>query len=72
MEIEHQGQQKHLRRLVPKGVLALAALGRGVLEQVCHQPLDVVVTAEIGERIVTMALLHVDKVQDLDVVAIGF
>ena len=34
----------------------MAALGRGVLEQVCHQPLDVVVTAEIGERIVTCLL----------------
>ena len=47
MKIKHQRQQKHLRRLIPKGVLALTAFGRGVLEQVRHQPLDVVVTAEV-------------------------
>ena len=57
-----------MRRLIPKGVLALSALGRGVLEQVRHQPLDVVVAAEIDERVVAVAFLHVDKVDHLNVV----
>ncbi len=72
VEIEHQRQQEHLCRLIPKGVLALTALGRGVLEQVRHQPLDVVVAAEIDKRVVAVAFLHVDKVDHLNVVPLGF
>ncbi len=72
MQIEHQRQQKHRRRLVPKRVLALAALRRGVLKKVRHQTLNVVVVTKIYKRVVAMALLHVDEVDHLNVIAFCF
>ena len=61
-----------MRRLIPKGVLALTALGRGVLEQIRDQTLDVVVAAEVDKRVIAVAFLHVDKVDHLNVVPLGF
>ena len=72
VEIEHQRQEQHLRRLIPKGVLGLAALWRGVLKQVRHQTLNVIVTAQVDKGVVTMAFLHVDEVDHLNVIAFGF
>ena len=70
MQIEHQRQEQHRRRLIPKRVLALTALRRGVLKQVCHKALNVVVIPQIDKGVVAMALVHIDKVDHLDVVAL--
>ena len=72
VEVEHQRQKQHLRRLIPERVLGLTALGRGVLKQVRYQPLNVVVIAQIDKGIVAMAFLHVDEVNHLNVIAFGF
>ena len=72
MEIKHQSQQTHLGRLVPEGGLWLGAFGRGVLKKVGHQPLDVVVAAQVDKGVVAVAFFHVDKVDDLDLIAFCF
>ena len=70
VQIEDQGQEQHGRRLVPEGVLRLGALRRRVLEQVRHQPLNIVVVPQIDEGIVAVAFLHVDQIDDLDLIAL--
>ena len=70
VQVEDQGQQQHGRRLVPEGVLRLGALWRRVLEQVRHQPLNIVVVPQIDEGIVAVAFLHVDQIDDLDLIAL--
>ena len=72
MEVEHQRQQKHGRGLVPERVLALGAFRCGVLEKVGDKALNVVVVSQIDERVVAMAFLHVDEVDHLNVVTLGF
>ena len=72
MQIEHQRQQEHGRGLIPERVLALAALGRGVLKEVGHKALNVVVVSQIHEWVIAMAFLHVDEVNDLDVISLSF
>ena len=72
MEIENQRQQKHLRRLIPERVLRLTALGRGVLKQVRHKALDVIIIPQIDKRIVTVAFLHIDEIDYLDCITLGF
>jgi hypothetical protein len=70
MEIKDQGQKEHLRRLVPEWVLsALTVLWCGVLKEVGHKTLDIVIVAEIDKRVVAMAFLHVDEVNDPDYIA---
>ena len=68
VQVEDQGQEQHGRRLVPEGVLRLGALGRRIFEQVRHQPLNIVVVPQIDEGIVAVAFLHVDQIDDLDLV----
>ena len=70
VQIEHQRQKEHGRRLIPEGVLRLTALWRGVLEQVRHKPLNVVVTLQINKGIVAMTLSHVDEVNHLDYISL--
>ena len=60
MQIEHQRQKQHRRRLIPKRVLALTALRCGVLEQVCHKALNVVIIPQIDKGVIAMALVHID------------
>ncbi len=40
-----------------------------VREQVRHQPLTIVVIPQIDEEVVAVAFLHVDEVDDLDLIA---
>ena len=70
VQIEDQCQKQHGSRLIPEGILGLAALGRGVFEQVGDKPLDVIIRFEIDKRIVAMAFLHVDQIQHLNVVSL--
>jgi hypothetical protein len=67
VQIKHQRHQKHGRGRFPKRVLCLTAFRRRSLEKVRHKPLHVVVARQIHERIVAMAALHVDEVEDLHV-----
>ena len=72
VEIKDKSKQEHGRCLIPKRVLALASLGSGILEKVCHKPLNVVVVTKIDKRVITVAFLHVDEVDHLNVVALFF
>ena len=56
-------RRQHSGRLVPERILALRALGRRVFEEVCDQPLDIVVGFQVDERVIAMALFHVDQVE---------
>ena len=71
VQVEDERQQEHSCRLIPERVLALRALRCGVLEEVRHQTLDIVVAAQIHKRVVAMALLHIDEIQHLNVVPLG-
>lgn len=71
VQVEDERQQEHSCRLIPERVLTLRALRCGVLEEVRHQTLDIVVAAQIHKRVVAMAFLHVDEIQHLDVVPLG-
>ncbi len=66
VQIEDQRQKQHGGRLIPEGVLRLAALRCGVFEQVRHQTLNVVVIPQIHEGVVAVAPVHVDEIQHPD------
>ena len=70
MQIKNKGQEQHRRSLVPERVLRLGALWRGVLEQVCHQPLNIVVVPKVNERIVAVGPVHIHKIQHTDLVPV--
>ena len=70
VQIEDQCQKQHGSSLVPEGILGLAALGRGIFEQVGDKPLDVVICFQIDKWIVAMAFLHVDQIQHLNVISL--
>ena len=72
MEIENQRQQKHLRRLIPERVLRLTAFRCGILKQVRHKALNVIIIPQIDKRIVTVAFLHIDEINHLNFIALGF
>ena len=65
-QIEHQRHQQHHGGLIPERILALTALGRGILKDIRDHALHVVVIAEIDKRIVAMAALHVDQIDNLN------
>ena len=65
VEVEHKGKKQHRCRLIPERLLGLASLGGGVLEQVGHKPLNIVVGFQIHKGVVAVTFLHVDKVNDL-------
>ena len=68
MQVEDQSQKQHACRRVPEGVLALAALRRGGLKEVGHKPLHVVVIPQVHKGVVTMAAVHIQKVQHPDLI----
>ena len=70
MQIKNKGQEQHRRSLVPERVLRLGALWRGVLEQVCHQPLNIVIVPKVNERIVAVGPVHIYKIQHTDLVPV--
>ena len=68
-QIEHQSQKQHTRRRIPERVLRLASFGRGRLEEIGHKPLHIVIAFQIDKGIVTMALVHIDKVKNTHLIA---
>ena len=70
MQIENKCKQKHHSRLVPERVLRLTAFGRRILKEVGHELLNIVILMQINERVIAMALFHVDKVKHLDLIAL--
>ena len=72
MKIKNQRQQKHLRRLIPERVLRLTAFRCGILKQVRHKALNIIIIPQIDKRIVTVAFLHIDEIDHLDFIALRF
>ena len=48
----------------------MAALGRGGLDEIIHQPQGILLIPQIAEGIVSIRLLQVDQIQYPDVVAV--
>ena len=69
MEIEYECQEQHGCRLIPEGVLRLAAFRCSVFEEVGDKSLNVVIVSQIHERVVAVTSFHVDQVKDLDIIA---
>ena len=72
MKVTNESLQEHSRSLIPEGVLRLAALWRCVLKQVGCEALNIVVALQINKGVVAVALFHIDKVKNLDVVSVLF
>ena len=72
MKVTNESFQEHSRSLIPEGVLRLAALWRSVLKQVGCKTLNIVVALQINKGVVAVALFHIDKVKNLDVVSVFF
>ena len=72
MKVTNKSFQEHSRSLIPEGVLRLAALWRCVLKQVGCETLNIVVALQINKGVVAVALFHIDKVKNLDVVSVFF
>ena len=72
VKVTNKSLQEHSRSLIPEGVLRLAALWRCVLKQVGCETLNVVVALQINKGVVAVALFHIDKVKNLDVVSVLF
>ena len=70
MEITDKSLEQHRRRLIPEWVLRLRAFGRCVLKEVGSKPLNVVIAADIHERVVAMAFLHINEVKDFYFIAL--
>ena len=71
-KVEHQRQKEHGSRCIPERIIGLAAFWRGGLKEIRHHLLHVVVIFQIGEGIVTMTFLHVQKINDADFIALPF
>ena len=71
VEVEDQGQQEHLRGVVPEGLLGLGPLRRRIQKQICDQSDNVIVLAQIHKGVIAVASLHVEQVDHLDDVAHG-
>ena len=61
MKIADKGLEQHRCRLIPERVLCLRTFGRCVLKEVCGKPLNIIISADIHERVVAMAFLHINK-----------
>ena len=70
MEIANKGLEQHGCRLIPERVLCLRTFGRCVLKEVCGKPLNIIIAADIHERVVAMAFLHINKIKDFDFIAL--
>ena len=72
MKIADKGLEQHRCRLIPERVLCLRTFGRCVLKEVCGKPLNIIIAADIHERVVAMAFLHINEVKDFDLIACFF
>ena len=72
MKVTNKSFQEHSRCLIPKRVLRLAALWRCVLKQVGCKTLNIIVALQVHKGVVTVALFHIDKVKNLNVVTVLF
>ena len=70
MEIADKGLEQHRCRLIPERVLCLRTFGRCVLKEVCGKPLNIIIAADIHERVVAMAFLHINEVKDFYFIAL--
>ena len=70
MKIADKGLEQHGCRLIPEWVLCLRTFGRCVLKEVCGKPLNIIIAADIHERVVAMAFLHINKVKDFYFIAL--
>ena len=70
MKIADKGLEQHRCRLIPERVLCLRSFGRCVLKEVCGKPLNIIIAADIHERVVAMAFLHINEVKDFDLIAL--
>lgn len=70
MEIADKGLEQHGRRLIPERVLCLRSFGCCILKEVCGKPLNIIIAADIHERVVAMAFLHINKVKDFYLIAL--
>ena len=61
-----------MRRLIPERVLRLTAFRCGILKQVRHKALNIIIIPQIDKRIVTVAFLHIDEIDHLNFIALGF
>ena len=71
-EVKDQRQEEHLRRRVPKGVVALTSLGGGGLKEIGHESLHIVVALDIFEGIVSVRAFHIDEIQHTHLISFGF
>ena len=70
MEIADKGLKQHGCRLIPERVLCLRTFGCCILKEVCGKPLNIIIAADIHERVVAMAFLHINEVKDFYFIAL--
>ena len=70
MEIADKGLEQHRCRLIPERVLCLRSFGCCILKEVCGKPLNIIIAADIHERVVAMAFLHINEVKDFYFIAL--
>ena len=63
LQIEDQCQKQHGCGRVPEWIAALRALRRRAFEQVSYKLLHIIIACDIAERIIAVALLHIDEIQ---------
>ena len=66
---KHERLEERTRHLVPVGFLRVASLRRGAVKQDRDQLLNVCVVSDIAKRVVAVAALHTDKIQNPDLIA---
>jgi len=71
-QVENKRLQKRGFGAFPKGVVGVAALGRGVADQVGDELQHILVVLQISKGVVAVGEVHVDQVQHLDGIAPGF
>ena len=72
MKIKYKCKQKHWSRGIPKGVLWLTSFRSGTLKKVRHELLHIVVILQIDKRVIAMAFLHWNQIENTDFIAFAF
>ena len=71
-EIEDQRFQQSGLRAFPKGIVGIGAFRRSIADQIVYQLQHVFLVAEVGKRVIPVAFLHIDEIQNTDNISLLF
>ena len=71
-EVEDKCLKKHFGCLIPEGFRSMTALRCRVLDDVSGKTLNIIVTLQVHERVVTMASIQVNEIKDPHVITLVY